>query len=255
MTTCALTGAIITFALTGSGFAQTTTWLYGASNNSANFGVTADNSQAITWQDGWGGGTAPNTARFGSESLTTNRPSQFGISQGVLLYGFGGTGMSSANVSAAQLYLRQDFSSLSQTWNIVGLATGNANWDTSTMTFNDIDGAGVDDWTGGTLAGSTLGNYGSFNTSNGGGIGVDTNISVDITNAFKAYLDGTIVGIAFVNNTNGLTPTAGDNRFQPYSNENTTATNRPGLLVTTVPEPSSALLGGLGVLLLLRRRR
>jgi PEP-CTERM motif len=251
--TRALVGAAITLALTSSGFAQTTTWFYGASDNSANFSVSADSSSAITWQDGWASGNVlGNNNFFGSQSIQSNRPNQFSQNQAISLYSFGGTGLLSGNVTSALLYLRQDFSSNAQSWNIVGLAAGNSGWDTNTMTWNDINGAGAGDWTGGTLGASLSGSYGSFTST---GLGTDTNISVDITSAFQAYLDGTITGIAFVNATIGTTTSAGDNRFIPFSNDNDTATNRPGLLVTAIPEPSAALLGGLGLLALLRRRR
>lgn len=39
------------------------------------------------------------------------------------------------------------------------------------------------------------------------------------------------------------------------NNENITLDARPELTVTLIPEPSAALLGGLGLLALLRRRR
>ena len=245
-------------ALTPLASAQTTTWFYGGTNNSATFGVTADSSQAITWQDSWAAAdTFANSNYFGTESLQVNRPDALGIEQGIAMYGFGGTGLNAADVTSALLYLRSDFSfptGSPNTWNIVGIANGNTSWDTSTMTWNDINGGAAGDWTGGTLGASLAGNFGSFQdlgTSN------DTNIAIDITSALQAYLAGSISGIAFVNSTTGDTFSANDYAFVPFSNDNTTATNRPGLLVTTqvIPEPSSVLLGLLGTLALVRRRR
>lgn len=233
-----------------------TTWFYGASDNSANFGVTADSSSAITWMDGWAYAAAPDKTLFGSQALQVNRPSLIGEEQSIMLFGFGGTGLASADVSSALLYIRQDFSfptGTPNTWNIVGLSSGNSDWDNSSMTWNDINGASAGDWTGGTLLGSLNGvNYGTFQDL---GTSTDGNLSIDLTAAMKAYLDGTISGIAFVNSTPGDTFTGSDYALIAYSNDNLTASNRPGLLVTAVPEPSSALLGGLGILLLLRRRR
>lgn len=258
-TALAVFAAAAGLAATASG--QTTTWYYGASNNSANFGVTPTTSQAITWQDGWASAdTLANNNFFGSQSLQVNRPDTFGADQSILMFGFGGTGLSAANVSAATLYLREDFSffngttsSGTNTWNIVGIAAGNSGWDTNTMTWSDINGASAGDWTGGTLGGSLSGSYGSFAVA---ATSADANVSIDLTLAFKAYLNGTISGIAFVNSTNGDTFSGNDYSFVPFSNDNTTATNRPGLLVTTVPEPASASFGLLGAVgLLIRRRR
>ena len=244
------------FALAAGASAQATTWYYGASNNSANFGVTPDFSQAITWNDAWAGGTGANNNYFGSQSLQSNRPSQQGINQAIMMFGFGGTGLTAGDVGSAILHIRQDFSSLPgfpNTWNIVGIAAGNTGWDTNTMTWNDIDGvAGPGDWTGDTLGGSLFGSYGTFQDL---GTNVDGNIAINVTSAFQAFLDGTITGIAFTNPTNGTTFSASSFAVIPFSNNNAIATNRPGLLVTAIPEPSTALLGCLGVLALLRRRR
>lgn len=247
-------------ALAGTASGQTTTWYYGASNNSATYGVTPTTSQAITWQDGWAGGTNFDQAHFGEDSLQVNRPDATGIEQSIMMFGFSGTGLSASNVSAATLYLREDFSAFaglangsSNTWNIVGIAAGNSGWDNSGMTWNDINGATSGDWTGGTLGGSLSGSYGSFSVAS---TNTDTNIPIDITLALKAYLNGTISGIAFVNSTNGDTFASTDYEFVSYSNDNATATNLPGLLVTAVPEPTSASLGLIGAVgLLIRRRR
>jgi len=160
-----------------------------------------------------------------------------------------------AGVGNAILHIRQDFSSfpgLPNTWNIVGIAADNTGWDTNTMSWNDINGGAAGDWTGGTLGGSLFGSYGTFQDL---GTNVDGNIAINLTSAFQAFLNGTISGIAFVDSTNGDTFNGIDYFFSPYSNDSATATNRPGLLVTAIPEPSTALLGCLGVLALLRRRR
>ena len=249
--------AVAAFITDASG--QTTTWYYGASNNSANFGVTPTSSQAITWQDNWAGGTNFDQAHFGEGDLLVNRPDMLSEEQSIMMFGFGGTGLSAANVGTALLYLREDFSifndtaSGSNTWNIVGIASGNSGWDNSGMTWNDINGGTAGDWTGGTLVNSLSGSYGSFSVA---ATSTDTNLSIDITSALKAYLNGTISGIAFVNSTDGDTLSGSSYSFDSYSNDNTTATNRGGLLVTAVPEPSAALLGLLGATgLVLRRRR
>jgi hypothetical protein len=241
-------------SLTCTAFSQTT-WFYGASDNKATFGVTADNSQAITWMDSWAGGTNYNSNKFGTVSLQVNRPNVDGGGQSIIMFGFDGTGLTSSQVGSASLYLRQDFSfptNVPNTWNIVGIAAGNNNWDTNTMSWNDINGASAGDWTGGTLGGSLSGSYGTFQDL---GTSLDGNVAIDLTSAFKAYLDGSITGIAFVNATNGNTFTAANYAFVPFSNDNVTATNRPGLLVTAIPEPSSALFGLIGAVALFRRRR
>lgn len=258
-TALAVFAAAAGLAATASG--QTTTWYYGASNNSATFGVTPTTSQAITWQDNFAvADSLGNSNFFGQSFLQVTRPDSDGLDQSIMMFGFAGTGLSAANVSAATLYLREDFSAFggnssggSNTWNIVGIAAGNNGWDTNTMTWNDINGASAGDWTGGTLLNSLSGSYGSFSVA---ATLTDTNIPINITSAFQAYLNGTISGIAFVNSTNGDTFSSGDYLFQVYSNDDTTATNRPGLLVTTVPEPAAASLGLIGAVgLLIRRRR
>jgi hypothetical protein len=243
--------------VTGSAMAQST-WFYGASNNSANFGVNPTSSQAITWMDAWAGGSSKDLSYFGNGSgrLQSNTDS-FADDQSIMMFGFGGLGLTSSQVDSASLYLRQDFSfptGTPNTWTIVGIAAGNSNWDTSAMSWNDINGATAGDWTGGTLLGSLTGNYGTFQDL---GTSVDGNLSINITAALKAYLDGTISGIAFVNSTNNGTFSGNDNAFIPYSDDNgSIATNRPGLLVTAIPEPSSALLGLLATMgFVLRRRR
>ena len=123
----------IFLVLTGAAMGQATTWFYGASNNSANFGVTPGSSQAITWQDGWANTTTGgDTTKFGSTSLQVNQPNLLGEEQGIMLFGFGGTGLSAAQVSSATLYIRQDFSApngVPNTWNIVGIASGNTGRD------------------------------------------------------------------------------------------------------------------------------
>ncbi|MBB5351738.1 hypothetical protein HNR46_001977 [Haloferula luteola] len=240
-------------ALTGGALGQTTTWFYGSGNNSANYSVTADNYSSLGsgWQDGWAS-QLTGTTGYDTVSIQTNAPQMFGTQQAGILYGFDGTGLNSAQVSTAMLYLRQDYSSTSQTWTIYGLATGNTGWDSSNMTWADLDTSSATDWTGDTLVGSLGSTYGTFSTT---GLDVDTNISVDITDAFKAYLDGSISGIAFMQNANGTTLNGGDRRLIVFSDENLTSSNLPGLLVTQVPEPSTAILGLLGSLALLRRRR
>jgi hypothetical protein len=247
-------------ALAATASGQTTTWYYGASDNSATFGITPTASQAITWQDAFAGSTNNDATYSGSDFLMVNRPDSDGTQQSIMMFGFGGTGLSAANVSAATLYLREDFSFFagnnsggSNTWNIVGLAAGNTGFDNSGMTWNDINGGTAGDWTGGTLINSLSGSFGSFSVA---ATSTDTNIPIDITLAFQSYLNGTISGIAFVNSTNGDSFVANDYLFQAYSNDNTTATNRPGLLVTAVPEPGTASFGLIGAVgLLIRRRR
>jgi hypothetical protein len=237
--------------------ASTSTWFYGATDNSSTtFGVTADNSQAITWMDSWAGGTNKDGTKFNDTGLAVNRPSRFGAGQSIMTFGFDGTGLSAGDVTDATLYLRQDFSSpnnVTNTWNIVGIAAGNNNWDTANMTWNDLDTSSASiDWTGGTLLDSLTGSYGSFDIT---GSSTDLNVPINITTAFQDYLSGAISGIAFVNSTLGTTPSAIDNLFVVYSDQNVTASNRPGLLVTTIPEPTSALFLPLCALLVLRRRR
>ena len=174
----------------------------------------------------------------------------------MILYGFAGAAInaiSSGDVVSAILHIRQAFSSPNQIWNVVGISNADANWDNASMTWNTD---GVNGWSGAipTLGQSTVFNYGTVSTTTG----TDVNITLDITNAFISLLDGNISGIALINLSNiPGTPNQNSARFNPYSNEDLVASNRPGLLVTTnaVPEPSTALLGAIGLLTILRRRR
>ena len=234
--------------------AQSTTWYYGQSDNSANYSVAADSSQAIDWMDGWAGGAQKDLSRFGSEGLQVNRPGFFDGNQSIMMFGFGGISVASADVTLATLYLRQDFSfptGVQNTWNIVGIASGNDNWDTGSMNWNDINTGTLADWTGGDLLGSLTGSYGTFQDL---GTSTDSNLAINITAALQDYLNGSISGIAFVNSAPGGNFSA-DNSFVAFSDDNTTATNRPGLLVTAIPEPSAAALAALGLLGIITRRR
>ena len=249
--------SLVAVALASAALGQTSTWFYGATNNSTNYGVTPTNSQAVTWMDNWAGGADPELTKYNTESLQASRPDLEGLEQGIIMYGFGGLGITAAEVTSASLYLTHDYSypeSAPNTWNIVGIAAGNSNWDTNKMTWGDLDTSTTADWTGGTLLGSLTGNYGTFQDF--GNIN-DIKFSIDITAALKAYLDGTISGIAFVN-SNPTDAFGGANyAFSPFSDNSVTATNRPGLLVNIapVPEPSSSLLALSGALVLLLRRR
>lgn len=233
------------------------TWYYGQSDNSATFstllGATPDSKVQLStgWKDAAKTENSPDTTGLTTENIQVNRPDILNRNEAIIIFGFDDTGLTSSSVNLAELYFVQDFASAG-TWNIMGIAAGDANWYNLAMTWNDINGATAGDWTGGTLGGSVSGNYGTFSSS----VGQEVTRKVDITNAFKAYLDGTIKGIAFVNLTKGATATASDNVLTMYSNDTTNAAYRPGLLVDAIPEPSAALLslfGGLG--LLTRRKR
>ena len=67
---------------------------------------------------------------------------------------------------------------------------------------------------------------------------------------FDNWTDGTSNGLVLYNEGAGNT---GEQVF--YSSEDATASNRPTLIVTIVPEPGSLALLGLGGLAILRRRR
>jgi hypothetical protein len=247
----------------GSLMAQNNWYFGGGTNTASNFTLPSiDNNLSIGagWRDAFGDSTAPDFEFFGSGATQVSRPNLLGEEEAVAIWSFTGlthlgSPLTSADVGTAILHLRQSSlatTGIDNTYTIGGLVTGNAAFDTSAMSWNDINDGGAGDWTGGTLGGSITGSFGSFTATPG----FDTLVSIDLTDALKAYLDGTIDGIVLYNFTDDLGALAGsDNAFIPYSNDNLTQANRPGLLVTIVPEPSTALLGAIGALALLRRRR
>jgi len=133
--------------------------------------------------------------------------------------------------------------------------TGNATWSTSNGT--DAWSTPVTSNGSGTVGGGTL-----ASSSLGGGT-VSTTISIGSAMTFSS-------SASFVSSVNdalargdktlylliqAATYASLDSYATFANNTNTTTDYRPELSVTLIPEPSAALLGGFGLLALLRRRR
>ena len=83
--------------------------------------------------------------------------------------------------------------------------------------------------------------------------GTSANIASEDSSAYTfAYASGNFAVV-----TARFTPATGDTAFSfsPLVDGGTNGTQMNGLNIMTIPEPSAALLGGLGMLCLLRRRR
>jgi hypothetical protein len=168
------------------------------------------------------------------------------------VYGFNSiSGFTATDVQAASIYgnINEVFYLNQPSGNAViatirGLESSQRNFSEGTANWNNLNNSHFTT------------SYGTFsidpNIINGSWFGVD------VTNALKDYLNGTIGGIAFEVTQQGESFTGSDIMIQFQSQENTTASLRPGMMVNVapVPEPSGALLGGLaGMIGLLRRRR
>lgn len=123
----------------------------------------------------------------------------------------------------------------------------------STVGFGSLfrDNGGTEQWDGGSSVGGsatfTDGNMITFVLSNAAGSG-SAFISDGATDIAKMYVNGTLSGTW---SNLDLGPNDGFISFHA----NNTVAQIDNLSVTAIPEPSAALLGGLGMLALLRRRR
>ena len=248
-----LTSLALLAACGGAAFGQVSTWYYGGGNDTiGNYGQTADSSQAITWNDNFSSGQAPDENFFGSERLQVNLEVtlQTTSQAAVALFGFSGISTNPADITAATLYIQPTSAFGSNTFFIGGVPAAESNWDTDQMSFNDY--AAGTSWSGGNLVDTVSGNYGSFSTTDGN----TDPIAIDLTNALVAYLNGEIGGIAFYNDAVGDFSVPGNEAIIFGSNDSTVDAERPGLLIEAVPEASTALflLFG-GFLMLIRRRR
>ena len=237
-------------AFAGTAHAQSTNIWIGNNNNSlAATGTAADTYQSGGWKD-----ITVNQAITTPDNSNPNQfnaPNVFGEEQGITVYGFGGiTGLTAAEVTSALLYANisdvVDFASNGTvTFSLHGINPGLASFAENNTSWTTLN------------AGSLLNNYGTFtigssDTLNG------TWVSYDVTSAFQDYLTGSIGGLAFTINTAGSTFNGNDLAVQFNSQENASASLRPGIMVTAapIPEPSAALLlGCLGFIRLLRRAR
>lgn len=242
-TTHLLTALLL--AAAGSASAETL-WIGNNDNSLTATGAAADLFQNGGWKDltvnqaiPFADNTSPN--QFNATNI-------FGDEQGITVYGFGGiAGITASDVTSAFLYANVfdvvDFpTNGSVSFTLHGITPGLSGFTEASTTWSTLN------------SGSLLGNYGSFNISSSDLIN-GTWVSYDVTAAFQDYLNGNIGGLAFTIDTPGSTFNGNDHAVQFNSQENATASLRPGLLVT-VPEPSAALLiGCIGLVRLIRRGR
>lgn len=245
---------ILTSAIVATSIGHAATWFHGGFDNSASYGQTPDSSSAITWQDTFfnGGSAGTNyTVAPNNVTLQVNRPTEFVDEVGLVAFNFSGLGLTAAQVGSAQLWVTPTTSFANTTWSIRGLALANSGFDQAGSSFNFYNDPTT--WVGGGgILGALTGTYGSFSTSSGN---LDR-FAIDVTSALMAIINNEIGGFAFVNTDpvpGSFDPSS--TAFQFASNENVTTANRPGLLVSVIPEPSTALLAVFGMLALLRRRR
>ena len=239
-------------SLAGLVQAQNTTYWVGNNDNSLTAtGVAAQNFQNGGWKDLTTFENLPNTA-FNGSPLGITGASLMGGDRNITYFGFNTiSGFTAGQVISASIYGNiNDATYLNQvsgsqiTITTRGLALSQLNFSETTSSWNTLNDTHLTT------------NYGSFTVDPS--IADGSWLSMDVTNALKDYLNGTIGGIAFEITRPGDSFTASDQTVQLMSQENTTASLRPGMMVNVapVPEPSGALLGGLaGMIGLLRRRR
>lgn len=232
---------------TGPLLAQTTTWYYDTTNNAAAAGSPATQFTNIgaAWQDTFIS-QLETGVNFGSAIATQANPiSQFGNADDAWqIWSFGALGIAPGDITAASLGVSFDGGGSlpnggTNTWTIYGYNAGPVNQ--STMTYTNSF-TGINQGT----------SYGTFQTT--GFYTADSWFNIDVTSALQAYADGTITGIVIGNVTESPILFGTDNALLFNTSEDAAGV-RPGLQVTTIPEPSAALLGAFGALALLRRRR
>lgn len=231
---------------TGPLLAQTTTWYYDTTNNAAAAGSSATVFTDIgtAWQDTFISQLQIGS-NFGSSIGTQANPtSQFDPDDTWQIWSFGDLGITPGDIAAASLGVSFDGvgsqpAGVTNTWTIFGFTGGPV--DQSTMTYTNSF-SGID-------LGTT---YGTFQTT--GLYVADSWFNINVTSALQAYAAGTISGIVIGNVTESPLFTGAENALNFNTSEDAAGV-RPGLQVTTIPEPSAALLGAFGALALLRRRR
>lgn len=227
-------------AIAGNTHAQTTTW-YGVNNNSAAAGATGIDAVSLiantSWHDANMSEASPNLVS-GNDLTTQVRGTKTGIGavlQVASVFRWDGLNISDSVSSASYFFNVEFLQGGANTYYITPIAPGAGAWDEDTATWGNLDP--FIDYSATT---------GGFTVSSTGWM------SLDVTSLMEDYRLGNNAGFAMVrdvNVTSGQAP-----YFTQYTSESL-PTQTPGLRVTTVPEPSVALLGGLSAMLLFRRRR
>lgn len=242
----------------GSLMAQTTTWFGVNDNSAAATGTASDDFTAISsanWHDSMLIEAVPGTPRGSDVGIQvspafTSIFSPVGNSQRfAAAFRFDHTFLSDGapledvlQSASFNFYVEAGtFPAADPNYYITPIASGAGAWTESTATWNSL------------LASINMNDTSTSFAVTGPGW-----VSIDVTSLLENYLAGTIAGFALVNSD---TPTgnegfngADDPNFEMRSSEGI-ATLTPGLSVTVVPEPSSALFVAFGALALLRRRR
>jgi hypothetical protein len=223
-----------------------TNWYYDAYDNSVALGVNAANSYALgsAWKDTEIREDDP-TGPKGLNPLASATDARYypPYARFNALWGFDAlSGISTAaDVEFASLYLYlTSVKGENVTWYIRGIGAADADWTEAGAIYDAKDGATA--WSGGNFEDSLTGSYGSFtlNPSEDG----DSFVSIDITAALQAYINGEIGGIVITKLADGEDPNGyGDNtglneRFIFATGENENTGWHGGLEVGVIPEPA-----------------
>jgi hypothetical protein len=227
-------------------------WFYDSNANDPS--LTATDARQIGWKDTMVSPLYPNDINGNGTTLGVEQHRLFPALQDHAIFSFDGlfgtidNGIPSDSLIAyARLYVHVNSYSGSQIVTIRGLSSADANWVENEASYNS-KATGIS-WTGGNFAASlTLDNFGSVDNPTATGW-----LSINVTDALKAYQAGRIGGIALVSLDEGVLE---NNSFFVDSRE--MPGTGPGLLVdfTSVPEPMEVtLIGGLLSLGAMLRRR
>lgn len=227
-------------------------------SGTGNAGQTGEFTQSYTLRDAtltfrsptaaWGGGHdvqvgGIDTFSIGPDNMVLSFDDLFSGEQGRKI------GNDGNNINSANLFMFQNGGVGSGTLTVSGLSAGASDWNEATATWNTKDGTTGWDGAGGDIDTALSGNYGSYNFS-------DTDsgwVSIDITDALKAYAEGTIGGIVLTTDAQDFF----DIPFFSADSKDNPSGNSAVLRVDQIPEPAVAsfMLIGSAYMLVNRRMR
>ena len=211
-------------------------------------GLTADTTSQVTIRDTLINPLQRDQANGLNEEVAVQQRRTLPALQAHALISFDGWIGAGANQVAtgsaiinAMLYLDLTQLSGAPAVTLMGLHVSDANWSESQATANNRETGTA--WTGGSFESALSGTYGSLTAPTASG-----RYGIDITDAIRDYLDGTISGLVLV----GSSDSVADPRNYFFDARTEVLT----INYTPVPEPLGAGLLVIGVsVLLLRRRR
>lgn len=198
---------------------------------------TTDNGSAIGVEDGYNGiqtlGWKDSSFHEGSytsdgeDGLLTIAEEKTGFapaSRFIGLISFGDLNLNDSSViDYATLHLYFSNTDGATSWTIMGLAAADADWDESSTVYDS------EEWSGGTVEDSLSGSYGTFSTDGSDAYWAE----IDVSDAVRAYADGEISGIAFINNTGT------DEKSATFASNENADTSLHGGLEVAIPEPAT----------------